>query len=88
MRFQNWYCLRYWRRHKVKALSLMLSVILVTGAVMLMVLTERTEQRRNLHRLYDLYGDCDFVARSLPADQLDAVMHTAGIAKAGIMVSV
>lgn len=69
----NFYILRkYWMAHKGKAFTLLFSIILMTAMLSAVLLLERSDVRRELHRHYDLDGCYDNEFLNVQEDQISA----------------
>lgn len=60
---------KYWGKHKGRLFSLILSIILLTATAVFSVLNERTELRRQLHGMYDAYGNYTAAVRNVTSEQ-------------------
>ena len=69
----NFYFLKkYWLAHKGKAFTLLFSIILMTAMLSAVLLLERSDVRRELHRHYDLDGCYDNEFFNVQEDQISA----------------
>jgi len=48
---------KYWRKHKIRMFSLILSIVLLTATIVFSILNERSELRTELHKYYDSQGN-------------------------------
>ena len=87
MKFQSFLLLRYWSKHKGKALSLILSILLFTISTVCMMFSERTEVRRQLHALYDRYGNYSFTIHNVTEQQRQEISDLPLIEKSGTTIS-
>lgn len=61
---------KYWGKHKGRLFSLVLVVFLLTASSVFAVLNERSELRRQLNRLYDMYGNYSLVLHGVSDENL------------------
>lgn len=76
---------KYWSKHKGRLFSLILSIILFTGTAVFSVLNERTELRRQLHEMYDIYGNYALAVYDVTAEQGEKIYSNPYIDKVGIV---
>lgn len=79
---------KYWSKHKGRLFSLILSIILFTGTAVFSVLNERTELCRQLHEMYDNYGNYAFAIRNVTEEQGQKMEDLPYIDRIGIISAV
>lgn len=64
---------KYWSKHKGRLFSLILAIVLLTGTAVFSVLNERTELRRQLHDMYNTYGNYGVVIHNVTDEQYEQI---------------
>lgn len=89
MRLLNFFLFKkYWSKHKGRLFSLILSIILFTGTAVFSVLNERTELRRQLHEMYNTYGDYAITVHNVTEEQDEKIREIPAFDRIGIISAV
>lgn len=82
----NFYILRkYWLSHKGKAFTLLFSIIFMTAMLSTVLLLERSDVRRELHRYYNMSGSYDNEFFNVQEDQISEFTEKDLVEKWGLL---
>ncbi len=76
---------KYWRKHKGRLFSLILSIILLTATTVFSILNERSELRNNLHKMYNAEGNYGSVLHNISVDDKDKIFSLPSFERIGII---